>query len=650
MAETVREERRSSELMSGFGRFIDYLFGRNSLIGIASMMLLIIAGYATWSGMNDFIVGVAATTGQTGKNVGGVEVTADFLVVAVCIALTFLMWLALRETFGAQRRWTERMVTAPLYIFLLLWSIGFGYGFWWSLIAGVDATRTGLASLQEDARDASTVVAARLDAVRSQLDNVVTWSDGQMAREEKSGGSCGQASGAGKGPLYNARRSVRDSVSSLRDGMQTSWLTPVQNEIEKLKNAAKGFTGSTPAERQASFEAMATEIRGGARAIAARSNELGKSTSSEMKALADAVSVAPGKPGFTCYDPTLAERLRSAAAQASEPANLVLRDATFNEGPAGVANAVKNLWANIGSYTYGTFAYILSGGQDPNAFTSGGTPITGRDVIALLATIGIDLGLLALAILNPPGAGPVRQDGLASTQAKLHQPPPSVVRQLSSAFEMAIARSGADLEWVRRHFLHHDGASYFVIPNLYHVDANKEEEGKALAMNQLAGVLNDLALVRALTEKELMRFGEQEVRDSASDLETYRKRHQASGKDGPYDPAAATVSAEKPKTGISLPWSKPASRAGYGIRNHGLLSKAKRTLDIAGWTEAAQADVEIFRLTDTEGLTPLLTLLNEATLSKGAASAEESSKEHAEIRALEDKRTALLLEDKRGQT
>ena len=54
----------------------------------------------------------------------------------------------------------------------------------------------------------------------------------------------------------------------------------------------------------------------------------------------------------------------------------------------------------------------------------------------------------------------------------------------------------ADIEWVRRHFIYHRTASYLVIPNLYSCDPNnKEEAAKALAMNQLAGVLDDLDLV-----------------------------------------------------------------------------------------------------------------------------------------------------------
>ncbi len=183
--------------------------------------------------------------------------------IAIVVTLTFLMWLALRETFGRDRFFfRERLVTFALYAFLALWSVGFGYGFWWSLIAGEEATRTSLSNLQEDARDASAVLSARLDAVKLQLDSVVSWSDSQMAREEASGGSCGLSSGAGRGPLYNARSSVRDSVVSLRDNIAQSWIAPVQNDIKVLKAAASRMEGGTVEERQARFEATAANIRG----------------------------------------------------------------------------------------------------------------------------------------------------------------------------------------------------------------------------------------------------------------------------------------------------------------------------------------------------------------------------------------------------
>ena len=577
-------------LVSGWGRAADYLFGRNALIGLASFMLLAISGFATWHGMRDFIIGVSSS-GPTPEQLlpGGMRLSNDVLVIIVVAALTFLMWLMLRETFGAKRTWRERLITFPLYVFLAVWSIGFGYGFWWSLISGGEATRTGLAGLQEDARDASGAIAARLDAVKAQLDNVVTWSDGQMTREESSGGTCGTPSGAGRGPLYNARRSVRDSISTLRDGMTRSWLEPTQADVEALRRSAEGLAGGTVEERQKAFEAKASDIRGRARSIAARSNQLGKSTAAEMRALANAVAVAPGASGFSCYDPTLAERLRQAAAQADQPAELKLREAVFNEGPAGVANAVKNLWRNIGAYSTGLVSYLATGGKGGEGRTDTGEPITGRDLIALLATIGVDLGLLVLAILNPPREAPsIRPTG-------------AFRRQINEAIDTATARAGVDREWVHRHFIHHHDASYLVIPNLYAADpANAQESGRALAMNHLVGVLSDLGLVRWPHRWEGKRLRSEEGVNSSTDLTQIRQQWR---KEHHLEPLPGAPAGERP------------------IRNHGLFSKAERALEVAGWSERARNDIEVFRLVDTEGLTPVLMVLNERGGSGGEGQA-----------------------------
>jgi hypothetical protein len=586
-------------------RATDYIFGRNTLIGIASLMLLALSGYATWHGMRDFIVGVSSTAAQPSG--GGLSISNDVLVVGVVVALTFLMWLMLRETFGEKRKFSDRLITFVLYVFLAIWSIGFGYGFWWSLISGEEATRTGLSGLQEDARDASAAVAARLDAVRSQLDNVVSWSESQMAREETSGGSCGTASGAGRGPLYNARRAVRDSVATLRDGMTKSWLEPVQADVEALRQSASALAGGTVEERQRAFEAKASDIRGKARSIAARSNELGKSTASEMRALASSVSVAPEKPGFSCYDPTLAQRLTQAADQAEQPAEIKLRDAAFSEGPAGVANAVKNLWKNIGAYTSGLVGYLASGGKEPFVHTSEGEPITGRDLIALLATIGVDLGLLVLAMLNPPPAASRRMSGQEE-------------RQIRAAINTAIERAeGADMEWVRRHFVYHRGSSYLTIPNLASCDASNEGEcRKALAVNQLAGVLDDLDVVewpepwrwwRPFKKSELQKLKAEESLPSDTDLTDVRK--------GWLQQVGKSEGATSEKDDII--------RNAVPIRNHGLFSKSERALTIAGWSDQARRDIEVLRLVDTEGLTPLLMVLNENPKAGGGAAETPST-------------------------
>ena len=101
MAETTT----TSSSPYSIGRVTDYLLGRNALIGVASFMLLIISGYATWHGMRDFIIGVSATPTSQGQQLpGGMSISNDVLVIVVVVALTFLMWLMLRETFGRQAR------------------------------------------------------------------------------------------------------------------------------------------------------------------------------------------------------------------------------------------------------------------------------------------------------------------------------------------------------------------------------------------------------------------------------------------------------------------------------------------------------------------------------------------------------------------
>ena len=584
---------RTAPRISGAARAIEYVFGRNALIGLASAMLLLISGYATWAGMHDLIVGVSSAGNQGRTTPGGMNVSHDSLVVWIVIALTFLMWLALRESFGAGRTWKERAITFPLYVFLALWSIGFGYGFWWSLIAGQEATRSGIAGLQEDAGKAGSAISARINAVKLQVDSVVAWSDGQMDREDKSGGSCGVPSGAGRGPLYNARRSVRDSITTLRDGVNRSWILPTQDELKALQQAADLPDTGTVEERQRRFEARAAEIRSKARSLADRSNELGKTTATEMRALAAAVSIQPSGQGFSCFDPTLAQRLRQAADQADQPATLVLRDAAFNEGPAGTANAIKDLWQNMGTYAVNLVRYV-TGGKVETA-TATGKSIGGRDMIALLATVGIDLGLFVLALLDPPKTRPERWEGLRHEAENIRQVSEQTKRQIREAIDTAIRRApDMSYSWVHGHFIHHGGTSYFVIPNLYRVDqSNEAEQKRAVAMNQLAGVFSDMKLIRVMGESELQKAGKEEARASFTDLNTYREEFR------------------KGEEAQGRPVPPPRDDRKARIRNHALFSKAERALSIAGWSERAKGDVEVFRIVDVEGLTPLLDVLTD---------------------------------------
>ena len=90
------------------------------------------------------------------------------------------------------------------------------------------------------------------------------------------------------------------------------------------------------------------------------------------------------------------------------------------------------------------------------------------------------------------------------------------------------------------------------------------------------------------TPRELKKLREEEMVSSNTDLSVIRKKF-----------AEQSEGAAKENAGQGL------------IRNHGLFSKAEKALEIAGWSESARADIEIFKLNAADGLTPLLMVLNE---------------------------------------
>ena len=51
--------------------------------------------------MRDFIIGVSTSPAARPQLPARMSISNDLLVIGVVVALTFLMWLALRETFGA---------------------------------------------------------------------------------------------------------------------------------------------------------------------------------------------------------------------------------------------------------------------------------------------------------------------------------------------------------------------------------------------------------------------------------------------------------------------------------------------------------------------------------------------------------------------
>jgi hypothetical protein len=135
-------------------------------------------------------------------------------------------------------------------------------------------------------------------------------------------------------------------------------------------------------------------------------------------------------------------------------------------------------------------------------------------------------------------------------------------------------------------------------------------------MNQLAGVLSDLELVRWPEQAWKIGVGRLKVPLGKSELETLKGEE--------------AVASDTDLTAVRKKWAKDQGIASKEadevaarslMRNHGLFSKGERALQIAGWSERARSDVEIFVIVASEGLTPLLMVLSDAHAPAKSAAA-----------------------------
>lgn len=231
-------ETRADKRASRFAR-LGELFDASAM-GLVTLLLLVASFFATWRGMSDFITSYDLVAGAASKG----------LVLLIVVTLSLAMYVALRELvspYYASGWWAaiwKRVVAGILYAVLAIWSVGFGYGFWWSLVAGQDATETALertvASLGQESSD----VRARLGAAVSVMASAEQLSDAKANREAAEGGTCGVNSRAGTGPLARARSETQVQIASLAASVRDDWQLPLEARLRalgaELENALAG--------------------------------------------------------------------------------------------------------------------------------------------------------------------------------------------------------------------------------------------------------------------------------------------------------------------------------------------------------------------------------------------------------------------------
>ena len=382
----TKQHNRRRHPLSRLGELFDA-----SALGLITALLLCASFFMTWRGMRDFIVAREFADGAISQG----------LVFVIVATLSLAMYVALREMIAPYfvRGWWsavwKRVIAGLLYAVLAFWSIGFGYGFWWSLVAGPSATEAGLQRTVNSVRQETGDMRARLAAASSVMEAARALSDSKADIEASRGGTCGVNSPAGAGPLARARNETQAQIGALANSVKEEWSKPLNLRLADLERDLQSALGdATQLEgdvRKARFEALGQTSQSAAAEIGSDATARGRTIAVQLRAKADQLSIAPdgGRVAY-CYDLDLAAALTVAADELEKVYKIEVVPFRYVEGADGVSRAIEGLFASAGQYL----------GFSPKTDAHLGS---GRDLIAMLAAIGVDLALFVFGLLRGSG-------------------------------------------------------------------------------------------------------------------------------------------------------------------------------------------------------------------------------------------------------
>lgn len=176
--------------------------------------------------------------------------TTAFVVSAMIVALHY-------TTARPTALWF-RPIALAFYVFFLVWTVGFGFGFFWKELAGQDYTarsfREAVAAVSASAERASAAVAA----VAAATDGASETARQRAEAEAKSGGTCANRpnSGTGQGPLVRSRFAFAGRAEAVAEDVRSNWVGPLLVEGRKLSTRTEALAGRPARAADAAEQAL----------------------------------------------------------------------------------------------------------------------------------------------------------------------------------------------------------------------------------------------------------------------------------------------------------------------------------------------------------------------------------------------------------
>ena len=408
-----------------------------------------LSGFALWG---FFLLSVLATglgfadLRAAGTETGELSPLELALTVATTLFVVSAMVVALHNLVERGRAWWVRLVSFVFYLLFAVWSVGFGYGFFWKELAGQEFTRTQFVAVTAEMAGAVERAAGAASAADTAMRDAADTASARANTEAAEGRTCANRPGStpGEGPLMRSRFSFADRARSLSTELRGAWIDPIAQQGARLRLQADALArGAVPASAPAAdrplLEKLArapqlpsterrtlfTSVHEDARTFAAKANDLralhAESFSARLTQLAAEVGPDPARPGSPdparaddpgyCWDVVLSEKLLSAAAKVGAVEEVTVPPFEFLEG----AKATRAAFFGLIGWLAGAVGIDIAGDEtfvfDDKAF------------LALFASLAVDLGIVFLTLMRVAGQSGGAGGGRASKGLGTPKPP-----------------------------------------------------------------------------------------------------------------------------------------------------------------------------------------------------------------------------------
>ena len=151
------------------------LFTGRLVLPVIRFGLVCVAWLMTWKGVTDFVNVRELPAELDVITIGNLTVSREIVTSAmtgfVVAMLIFAMYVALKRMLAPIAIW-KRVFAAFLYVLLFLFSVGFGYGFWWGLLAGKNVNKAEARAASDKLHFETTEISARLAGVQLDIKSV----------------------------------------------------------------------------------------------------------------------------------------------------------------------------------------------------------------------------------------------------------------------------------------------------------------------------------------------------------------------------------------------------------------------------------------------------------------------------------------------